>query len=88
MYNFSYYIAALYFANKFLKMVSYLRPRFSTNLLQKYGEDSWAVVTGGSDGIGREFCIQLAKEGFHIVVIARNIQKMDDVCKICQTFGV
>lgn len=34
--------------------------------------DSWAVVTGGSDGIGYEICNNLAKQGFNICMIARN----------------
>lgn len=30
------------------------------------------VVTGSSDGIGREFALQLAKAGFNILLVARN----------------
>ena len=30
------------------------------------------VVTGASDGIGREYSIQLAKKGFNVLVVARN----------------
>ena len=29
--------------------------RFEKNLLERYGKDSWAVITGASDGIGKEF---------------------------------
>jgi short chain dehydrogenase len=36
----------------------FLRPAQS---LQKYGK--WAVVTGATDGIGREYCNALAKQG-------------------------
>lgn len=46
------------------------------------------MVTGGSDGIGKELCIALAKEGFNIAIVARNVQKMDEVCKLCQMYGV
>ena len=31
-----------------------------------------AVVTGASEGIGREFALQLAKKGFNVLVAARN----------------
>lgn len=43
---------------------------------ERYGKDSWAVVTGGSDGIGLACCKHLASRGFNIVLIARNIDKM------------
>jgi short-subunit dehydrogenase len=31
----------------------------------------WALVTGASSGIGREYCLQLATQGFSIVMVAR-----------------
>lgn len=42
--------------------------------LKKYGagKGAWAVVTGASEGIGREYALQLAKKGFNVVVSARN----------------
>lgn len=39
------------------------------NLLQRYGEDTWAVITGGSSGQGRQFCLEFAKRGFNILII-------------------
>ena len=35
--------------------------RCCTNLKKRYGEGSWALVTGGANGIGRSYCIELAK---------------------------
>lgn len=42
--------------------------------LKKYGagKGAWAVVTGASEGIGREFSLQLAKKGYNVLVLARN----------------
>ncbi|KAF8348274.1 3-ketoacyl-CoA reductase [Amanita rubescens] len=42
--------------------------------LKKFGvrDGAWAVVTGASDGIGKEFSFQLAKAGFNILLVARN----------------
>jgi NAD(P)-dependent dehydrogenase (short-subunit alcohol dehydrogenase family) len=37
------------------------------------------VVTGASDGIGREFAIQLARAGFNVLLAARNQTKLDAV---------
>ena len=45
----------------------------------EYGAGSWAVVTGATAGIGREFCLQLANHGFNIVLIARNKEKLAEV---------
>lgn len=44
------------------------------DLLAKYGtnNETWAVVTGGSDGIGLAFCHELAEQGFNICLISRN----------------
>jgi 17beta-estradiol 17-dehydrogenase / very-long-chain 3-oxoacyl-CoA reductase len=35
-----------------------------------------AVVTGATDGIGREFANQLAKAGFNIILVSRSAEKL------------
>ena len=52
---------------------------FPKNLLKRYGENSWALVTGGSDGIGKSFCFELAANKFNIIIIARNEEKLKRV---------
>ena len=47
--------------------------------LRKYGE--WAVVTGATDGIGKEYARQLAKRGFNIVLISRTMAKLQVVAE-------
>lgn len=37
---------------------------------------SWAVVTGASDGLGKEFALQLAKAKFNIVLVSRTESKL------------
>ena len=47
------------------------------NQLRLYGpKGTWAVVTGASDGIGKEYAIQLAQKGFNLVLISRTASKL------------
>jgi len=46
--------------------------RSKKNLKLEYGENSWALITGASDGIGKGFAIELAKQDFNLILIARN----------------
>ena len=62
---------------KFLGFIARNTLRCQKNIYGLYGlEDTWAVVTGGSDGIGEQFCHQLARQGFNICIVARNKAKM------------
>src|SRR5689334_5078204 len=58
-----------------------LRRKLPLNIGDRYGKGSWAVVTGGSDGIGRAFCEELAQQGLNIVLIARNKDKLEKVAQ-------
>ncbi|KAF6215938.1 hypothetical protein GE061_000275 [Apolygus lucorum] len=50
---------------------------------------SWAVVTGGTDGLGRAFAQQLAAKGLNIVVVSRTKDKLDSVARELEdTYGV
>lgn len=40
---------------------------------------TWALVTGATDGIGKEFAFQLAKKGFNVVLASRTQSKLDTV---------
>jgi len=40
-----------------------------------------AVVTGGNRGIGREICRQLAEQGFHVILTARDTAKGREAVK-------
>lgn len=46
--------------------------------LRKYGKPgTWAIVTGASDGLGKEFATQLAAKGFNLVLVSRTKSKLD-----------
>jgi NADP-dependent 3-hydroxy acid dehydrogenase YdfG len=52
----------------------------------RYGP--WAVVTGGSEGIGATFAQLLAEAGLNLVLIARKPQPLEDTAAACRTLGV
>ena len=56
---------------------NFLRKRI--NLKNRYGEDSWALITGATDGIGKALSEELAREGFNIILVSRSLQKLQKV---------
>ena len=52
-----------------------IRPR--RNLKARYGEKTWAVITGSTSGIGAGFARQLAEEGFNLVLVSRSRDKLE-----------
>jgi short-subunit dehydrogenase len=43
---------------------------------RSYGPNSWALITGSSDGIGKGIALSLAKEGVSIILSARTDSKL------------
>jgi short-subunit dehydrogenase len=54
--------------------------------LAKYGP--WAVIAGGSEGVGSEFARMLAEEGFNLVLIARKPGPLEETALRCRQLGV
>src|SRR5260370_1541971 len=49
----------------------------------------WAVVTGASSGIGKEFARQLAAHGLNLVLVARRLAELEALGKeLAQQYGV
>lgn len=51
----------------------------AANGKSNFGKGSWAVVTGATDGIGREFALQLARKGFNVFLASRTPEKLGQV---------
>jgi 17beta-estradiol 17-dehydrogenase / very-long-chain 3-oxoacyl-CoA reductase len=44
-------------------------------------QGGWVLVTGATNGIGKAYAIELAKEGFNILLVSRNQEKLDEVAR-------
>ncbi|PRD26725.1 UNVERIFIED_CONTAM: Hydroxysteroid dehydrogenase-like protein 1 [Trichonephila clavipes] len=67
---------AFAFTWSFLQGVhTHVLARFRRLDLTRYGK--WAVVTGGTDGIGKEYARALAKHGLNIIIISRSKEKLE-----------
>ncbi|MDX1882939.1 SDR family NAD(P)-dependent oxidoreductase [Mycolicibacterium sp. 120270] len=53
--------------------------------LQQYGP--WAVIAGGSEGVGAEFAGQLAAEGLNLVLLARKPGPLEATADECRRHG-
>ncbi|CAK8684925.1 very-long-chain 3-oxoacyl-CoA reductase-like [Clavelina lepadiformis] len=49
----------------------------------KYGK--WSVITGATDGIGKETAFQLASRGQNIALISRNTERLKNVAKAIES---
>ncbi|KAL2153605.1 hypothetical protein VTH82DRAFT_4760 [Thermothelomyces myriococcoides] len=77
-------IGAVYIARWVLSFSQLFLTSFllSGTNLRKYGKKgTWAVVTGASDGLGKEFAHQLAAKGFNLVLVSRTQSKLDALAR-------
>jgi len=86
-------LGAVVFFSHALKVLRVLLQTFVVRgkSVKKFGvkEGAWAVVTGATDGIGREFALQLAAAGFNILLASRSPEKLGAVAgEIESKYGV
>jgi short-subunit dehydrogenase len=54
-------------------------------MLDKYGP--WALITGGSEGVGAGFARQLAVQGFKLVLVARKPEPLEELANELRAGG-
>ena len=64
---------------KFFRFIYRCFIRKRKDFLKRYGNDSWVIVTGATDGIGKSFCEEFAKIGFNIILVSRTLEKLNKV---------
>ncbi|XP_016140097.1 testosterone 17-beta-dehydrogenase 3-like [Sinocyclocheilus grahami] len=71
--------AVLVFGGKLVCLFMMLVPKLFCPLPESFFTTlgKWAVVTGGSEGIGRAYAEELSKLGMSVIVISRNQEKLD-----------
>ena len=81
IFKFFVFIGLFFFLKKIYNFVSWIYKSFllpPVDFKKEYG-DGWAVITGGSDGIGFAFAEEFLKQNLKICIIARNEEKIKKV---------
>ena len=58
---------------------TWLADMFGFSVRWNPSAESWAIVTGATDGIGLEFARELAKKGYNLLLISRSPDKLQKV---------
>ncbi|KAI8628321.1 hypothetical protein F5Y19DRAFT_438966 [Xylariaceae sp. FL1651] len=80
-------LGALWVGSKTLSLLRLFLSMFvlSGTNLRKYGKKgTWAIVTGASDGLGKEYATQLAAKGFNLVLVSRTLSKLEKLAQELQ----
>lgn len=77
------------FGIKLLRGINYFFLKTGANIAKRYSVGSWVVITGATDGLGKEFAMQFAKLKFNVCLISRTQSKLESVAdEISKKYGV
>jgi 17beta-estradiol 17-dehydrogenase / very-long-chain 3-oxoacyl-CoA reductase len=71
-----FYLFVIFKIYRLLLWIYRVTLRKRLDFKSRYGEGSWALITGATDGIGKGFTFSLAKEGFNIIQVSRSPEKL------------
>ena len=88
-YYLAHFIGLIFIFLYTKNIISFLYSKFlriRKDFINIYGKDTWVLVTGASDGIGKAFCLEFARIGFNVCLLGRSKLKLelveDEVKKI------
>jgi len=81
------FVAFLKVAISFLAFFNRHLIRRQFDLHKRYGENSWVCVTGSTSGIGEAFAKNLALQGFNLLLLGRDEQKLEITLSIMKTLN-
>lgn len=64
---------------KLMKLIYCWFIRKGFNLEERYGKDSYVLITGATFGIGKGYATAFAELGFNLILVSRNESKLNDV---------
>ncbi|KAK1801263.1 hypothetical protein P4O66_022956 [Electrophorus voltai] len=77
-------VCAVFFCGiRLMRMLMVLFPKFWYPLPENFftSMGKWAVITGGSEGIGHAYALQLARHGLNVVLISRSREKLEKAAR-------
>jgi short-subunit dehydrogenase len=76
-------------SNYFYKHWQHLNKQKDLNALKQTYGNGWVVITGPTNGIGKEFAEQFSKLGYNLVLISRDQSKLDNLSKsLSDKYGI